>query len=365
MKAVAVFPATREVRLVELPEPPPPGPREVLLRVLEVGICGTDREIASFEYGQSPAGSDRLLLGHEALARVEESGPDVTAVRPGDLVVPTVRRPCPHRRCPACRAGRQDFCVTGDFLERGIKEADGFLQELVLEDVENLVPVPRKLAEVAVLAEPMSVAAKASEQVAQIQRRLPWERDRVRALALGAGPVGLLGAISMVVSGCETFVYSIEPATSDRAELTRSLGATYVSGKDVPLEELGGRCGPFDVVYEAVGIPSVAFGALAALGPNGLFVVTGVPALGGTAELPANAIMRDVVLGNQIVLGTVNASRGAFSLALHELEQAMFLFPDSVRALITARTPIEEAPDVVRRQGGIKQVIRVASAEAT
>lgn len=360
MKAVAVFPATRELRVLDVPEPPPVTGRQVLLRVLEVGICGTDREIASFEYGAPPAGSDHLVLGHEALAEVVEVGPEVTLVAKGDLVVPTVRRPCPHARCPACRAGRQDFCITGDFRERGIKEAHGFLQERVVEEEENLVPVPRKLADVAVLTEPMSVAAKASEQVGAIQRRLPWERLRVRALALGAGPVGLLGAASMVVSGCKTFVYSIEPASSDRAELTRALGATYVSGQDLELKELGGKHGPFDVIYEAVGLSSVAFAALDALGPNGLFVFTGVPALGGTSEIETDAVMRRIVLGNQLILGTVNASRSAFALALHELEQSMFLFPETVRGLITDRSPLEEAPAVIAGRGGIKSVVQVA-----
>ncbi len=365
MRAVAVIPATREVRLIDRPEPPPISGAQVLLKVLEVGICGTDREIGGFEYGMPPRGSDHLVPGHEALAEVVETGPDVTFVRKGELVVPTVRRPCPHAVCPPCRAHRQDFCVTGDFRERGIKEAHGFLQEWVVEDEEHLVVVPRQLAEVAVLTEPLTVAAKAAEQMQAIQQRLPWERARVRALALGAGPVGLLGALSMVVSHYDTFVDSLEPADSDRAELVRSMGATYVSGQDVPLGELAKEVGSFDLIYEAVGVSTVAFAALGALGPNGLFIFTGIPAHGGPRQVDTDTLMRDVVLKNQVLVGTVNASRSAYELALRELEQAMLLFPESVRALITRRVPLAEAPALITSQGGIKQVVQLGATGAT
>ncbi|MCE9673961.1 glucose 1-dehydrogenase [Myxococcus stipitatus] len=361
MHAVAVFPEAREVRLVDLSEPRSVTGSQVLLKVLEVGICGTDREIAAFHYGTPPPDSDHLVLGHEALAEVVETGPDVTLVREGDLVVPTVRRSCPHASCRPCRAERQDFCATGDFRERGIKAAHGFLQEWVVEEEEHLVVVPRQLSDVAVLVEPLSVAAKAAEQVQAIQRRLPWELARVRVLALGAGPVGLLGALSMVVNHFDTFVYSLEPAASERANLIRSFGATYVSGQDVPLGELGKKVGTFDIMYEAVGVSKVAFAALDALGPHGLFIFTGIPAHGGPNPVDTDALMRNIVLRNQLLLGTVNASRSAYELAIRELEQAMFLFPRSVRALITHRVPIQEAPALLTESGGIKQVVQLAS----
>src|SRR5688572_24363267 len=130
MKAIAVFPAEHEVRLLDVEPPRLTRPTEVKLRMLDVGVCGTDREICAFEYGQPPAGSDRLIIGHESLGIVIEAGPGVTRVRVGDLVVPMVRRPCVHETCIACRSGRQDFCYTGDFTERGIKGRHGFMTEL-------------------------------------------------------------------------------------------------------------------------------------------------------------------------------------------------------------------------------------------
>src|SRR5438046_1706424 len=119
MKAIAVFPAKREIKLVDHPEPKIAAPDEVKLRMLEVGVCGTDKEICSFQYGTPPAGSEYLVIGHESLAEVIEVGPAVTRLKRGDLVVPSVRRPCPHDSCPSCRQDRPDFCFTGDITERG------------------------------------------------------------------------------------------------------------------------------------------------------------------------------------------------------------------------------------------------------
>src|SRR6185312_6646020 len=144
-----------------------------------------------------------------------------------------------------------------------------------------------------VLTEPLTVAAKAAEQAHAIQDRLPWDRVRKRVLVLGAGPIGLMGAMSFALNQFETTVYSLEPATSERAELTRSFGSRYVSGQDVPLGKLRDAAGPFDFVYEAVGNSRVAFAAIATLAPNGVFIFTGVPALGEPVEVHLDALMRE------------------------------------------------------------------------
>src|SRR5262249_6002091 len=157
MQALAVFPSKKRLQLFDVPQPKIQAATDVLLRVHEVGLCGTDREISSFEYGSPPPGSDHLILGHESLAEVVELGRNVRSFKPGDLVVAMVRRPCPHPECRACRAGRPDFCVTGDYTERGIKGVDGFLTDYVVEDEPYLVKVPRALADVAVLVEPLTV----------------------------------------------------------------------------------------------------------------------------------------------------------------------------------------------------------------
>src|ERR1700754_2503618 len=218
MRAVAAFPAEKSMRLVDHPEPPAPRGSEVALRVLDVGVCGTDREIAHFDYGTPPTGSDYLVIGHESLGRVIEVGPDVQHVRKGDLVVTTVRRPCPHPDCRACSVGRQDFCFTGDFSERGIKERHGFMTELVVDDERFMHVVPGALREVGVLIEPLTIAEKGLRQVWDVQDRLPWTTPGAhlpgaghQALVLGAGPVGMLGLLALLVRGFDTWMYSGSP----------------------------------------------------------------------------------------------------------------------------------------------------------
>jgi threonine dehydrogenase-like Zn-dependent dehydrogenase len=361
MRAMAVFPGQRDVRIVEVPAPAAQGEHDVLLRVREVGICGTDREICDYHYGTPPAGADRLVLGHEALGEVIEVAPAVRTLERGDLVAMTVRRPCGDRECVACRAGRQDFCVTGQFRERGIKEADGFMTELVVEDERYLVRVPHALADVAVLVEPLSIAAKAAVDLEAILRRYPWEPTGLRALVLGAGPIGLLGAMMLVSHDMETFVYSLEPGDSDRASLVRSFGAEYVSARDVPLSEIASRIGAPNVVFEAAGSAKVAFGAIEPLAPNGVFIFSGVPGGHKPVEADLDGIMRNVVLKNQVLFGTVNASRSAFESSVRHLEQFMVLFPEAVRGLITERARLDDAPALLRRRGGIKQVVMLAA----
>jgi threonine dehydrogenase-like Zn-dependent dehydrogenase len=357
MRALAVFPERRELRLIDVPAPARRNEREVTVRIREVGVCGTDREIAAFHYGTPAPGSERLVLGHEGLGEVVEVGSSVRTLARGDLVALTVRRPCDNPDCPACRARRQDFCVSGGFVERGIKGADGFMTELVVEDERYLVRVPRRLAEVGVLIEPLTVSAKAAVDLDGILRRYPWEPLGLRALVLGAGPIGLLSAMMLVARGVRTFVYSREAADSDRAELARSFGAEYLSAGDTSLSELPARVGSAEVIFEAVGTARVAFGAIRALAPNGVFVLSGMPSGHAPIEIDLDCIMRDIVLKNQVLLGTVNASRGAFEAAVRQLEQFMGLFPHAVRSLITRRAKLDDAPELLRHPSGIKQVV--------
>ena len=369
MKAVAVEPIARRVRVVEHPEPAMTAATEVKLRMLEVGICGTDREIVTFQYGTPPPGGDYLVIGHESLAEVVETGPGVTRVKRGDLVVPMVRRPCPHAECVPCRAGRQDFCVTGDYTERGIKGAHGFMTEAVVEDEAYLNVVPAGLRDVAVLSEPLTIAEKALAQVRQVQGRLPWTPPGApaeawgrghRAVVLGAGPVGLLGAMALVSAGFTTTVYSRASGPHDKAGLVGSLGAAYVSAEDHTIDGLASKVGPIDLVYEATGASRVAFDVMRVLGTNGVFVFTGVPGRKRPIEVDTDLIMRDLVLENQVVLGTVNAGRDAYEAAIRDLGAFAARWPSAVRGLITARVDIAGAVDLLLgAPTGIKSVVAV------
>ncbi|HZH89223.1 MAG TPA: glucose 1-dehydrogenase [Pyrinomonadaceae bacterium] len=391
MKAVAVFPEAKEIKIVEHEEPRLFAPTEVKLRVLEVGVCGTDKEICAFDYGAPPEGSPYLLLGHESLSEVVETGEGVERLKRGDLVVASVRRPCPHETCVACRMGRQDFCFTGDFTERGIKGRHGFMTEFVVDDERYMNVVPAHLREVGVLVEPLTIAEKALEQVWHMQKRLPWfsppgEVDATtaddaiaaaaapppasagvrewlyqRAVVLGAGPVGLLGAMALVVAGFDTYVYSREAATSDKARLVESFGGKYISAETHAVEQLAGQVGGIDLVYEAVGASGLAFEALKHLDTNGVFVFTGVPGRKAPVEVDTDALMRNLVLRNQLAFGTVNAGRGAFEAAIRDLEIFHRRWPQVVNSLITARVPIEGHRDLLLgKAGGIKNVVKLS-----
>ena len=196
MHAVAVFPSQRDVRVIDHPEPKMTSATQAKMRVLDVGVCGTDREIVAFQYGTPPEGFDYLVIGHESFSEVVEAGPKVAKVKAGDLVVMTVRRPCPHPSCMACREGRQDFCYTGDFTERGIKENHGYMTEFVVEEERYLNPVPRQLRDVGVLVEPLTIAEKSLEQLWTVQAGCRGT-GHCRAVVLGAGPVGILGAMAL------------------------------------------------------------------------------------------------------------------------------------------------------------------------
>ena len=250
--------------------------------------------------------------------------------------------------------------MTGEFSERGIVRADGFLSEYSMEEERFLVPVPRVLEGVAVLVEPLSIAAKAADVFNTIHSRFGFDVPRLRGLILGAGPVGLLGAMVLRAQGIETHVFSREAEDGARADLVRTCGANYVSAGRTPLDHLSERIGKIDVVFEAVGVPEVAFGALPALAANGVLILTGVPAERGPVSADLSRWMRDIVLKNQVIFGTVNASRSNYEDAIRRLEQFMVLFPDAVLSLLN-RVPIDQTPDVLAHGRGIKDVVTFAA----
>jgi len=370
MKAVAVFPGKRQVQLIEQEPPPLASPTAVRLRMLEVGVCGTDREICAFQYGTPPAGSEHLVIGHESLGQVVEVGPEVTRLARGDLVVTMVRRPCPHAECVACRAGRQDFCFTGDFSERGIKNLHGFMTETVVDEERWMHLVPPALRDVAVLVEPLTIAEKALIQVDQVQQRLPWacavepgkpRRACHRAVVLGAGPVGLLGAMALAAAGYDTAVYSRERAPNPKADLVAAIGGHYYSAEETSIARLAEQVGNIDLVYEATGASSIAFQVMEVIGTNGVFVFTGVPGRKAPIEVDTDVIMRNLVLKNQVVFGTVNAGHEAFEAAIRDLTLFQQRWPAAVRSLITGRYPVEAYRDLLLGAArGIKNVLTFA-----
>lgn len=377
MKAIAVFPKERAIRVIDHPEPNISAPSEVKIQMLEVGICGTDKELCSFEYGWLPTGSDYLIIGHESLGRIVEVGSAVRNLKVGDLVYIMVRRPCKHDDCVPCGAGRQDFCDTGDFTERGINQIHGFMTEYVVEHEQYLVLVPQELRHVAVLTDPLTIAEKALEQVWVVQERLPWEirhqnskRDpklhtgyKHNALVLGAGAVGLMGAMALSNQEFNTYVYSNEPVTDIKAALVKSIGATYISAADCTLDQLAEKIGRIDIVYEAAGASKLAFDVINRLSNNAIFIFTGVPGHKPPFQIDTDLIERNLVLKNQLVLGSVNNSYANAQEAVHDIGVFIQRWPNALPQLLTQRFSID-APNLqdvlLGRVGGIKNTIHIA-----
>lgn len=365
MKSVAVFPKSKDVKLIDHSEPAIQGPADIKIKVREVGVCGTDREIWNFEYGDLPVGSDYLITGHEAFGEVVEVGNDVRDLKPGDLVVPTVRRPCPDR-CVPCAGGAPDFCFTGRFRERGIKQAHGFMAEYVVEERSCLTPVPLDMADVAVLLEPLSVTEKAISQTLRIQTRLPWEcrlgeaaddRSCRNAIILGAGPVGLLAAMTFRHLGLRVVVVARSPAPNPRSVLLASMGIAYRSTREATPSQIAAELGNVDIILEATGAAKVSFDFLQTLGANGVFIFTGIPGRKKEVTLDAAALMREMVLKNQVVLGTVNAPKEAFEVGVRHLRDFKAKWPDQVRSLITHRFPLERFHEI--RDEGASSAIKM------
>ena len=376
MKAVSVFPSRHEIQFVQdQPEPRITQPSHVKLRILEVGICGTDKEIARFDYGTPPPGHERLIIGHESLAEVLEVGDGVKQIKVGDLVVPTVRRPCGQPDCPACAIGRQDYCYTGHYTERGIKEHDGYMTEFVVEEEQYLHRVPQELRNFAVLTEPLTISQKALRQIFDVQDRLPWScsiaqhaaagkdgRPNIacrRALVLGAGPVGLLAAMMLLNAGFDTTVYSHTSGSTERVDIVNKIGGKFVAAEEVSPEQLHEVVGDVDVVLEAVGASKLAFEVLNLLGPNAVFVFTGVPGRRGENSEDTDLIMRNLVLNNQALIGTVNAGPEAFISAIDSLGAFEKRWPGQLARLITGRVKPEETPGLLTTgsKHGIKNIV--------
>lgn len=335
MKAIAVFPRTPgSIHLAELPMPAldeVPNGRGVLVKVLKVGVDGTDREINAAEYGAPPPGYDFLVIGHEGFGQVVEVGPNVTEVAPGDYVVATVRRP---GTSIYDLIGTNDMTTDETYFERGINLRHGYLTEYYVDDAEFIVKVPRGLKDVGVLLEPATVVEKGIAQAYEIQRRLRvWHPKR--AAVLGAGTIGLLATLVLRLRGLDVTTFGLTPKPYLNAELIESLGARYASTRDLPLGDGAGRYGPWDVIFEATGYSPIVFEAMQALGKNGVLVLASVTGGERRVEVPADQINQAFVLGNKVMVGTVNANREYFEAGVRDLAQAEAQYPGWLARLLT------------------------------
>ncbi len=334
MNAVAVIPGKpNSIHLRQVPKPglaDVPNGRGVVVKVLRVGVDGTDKEINAAEYGAPPPGDDYLILGHESFGRVEEVGPAVTEVARGDYVVASVRRPGSSLYD---QIGLQDMTTDDTYFERGINLRHGYLAEYYADAADYLVKIPAGLKQVGVLMEPTSVAEKAIGQAYEIQRRLRVWRPR-RAVVLGTGTLGLLASVFLQLRGLEVVAMGRTKRPYLNADLLDAIGARYVSTAEKGLKQVAAD-GPPDLILEGTGFSPLVFEAMEALGKNGVLVMVSVTGGDRTAEVPTDHINQGFVLGNKVAVGSVNASRADFERGVQDLAQAELQYPGWLAKLLT------------------------------
>jgi threonine dehydrogenase-like Zn-dependent dehydrogenase len=360
MKAIAVFPGKPEsAHLAEMPRPKVSDVadgRGALVRVLRVGVDGTDKEINAAEYGRAPEGYDFLVIGHESFGQVEAVGPNVRELKPGDYVVATVRRPG-HSIYDLI--GTYDMTTDDTYYERGINLRHGYLAEYYVDSPEHIVKVPQGLREVGVLLEPMTVVEKGIAQAYEIQRRLRVWRPR-KAAVMGAGTIGLLATLALRLRGLEVTTFALDEKPNLNAELIEAIGARYESTKSVPLLEGAKRFGPFDLIFEATGFSPVVFESMQALGKNGVLVLSSVTGGDRRVEVPADKINLEFVLGNKVMVGTVNANREYFETGVKDMAQAESEYPGWLRRLLTHPVRgLENYKELFEKLAGARGAIKV------
>lgn len=353
MKAGAVTPGQRySARLIEMALPSVEL-GEVRVRVREVGIDGTDIEISGGRYGESPSGQDFLILGHEALGEIEDSGN--AKFKKGELVVPIVRRP---DSCINCLNGQYDMCLEGNYKECGIKGLHGFAREHISENPKFLVMVPASLRSIAVLTEPMSIVTKGIDQAIEFHHR--YSNPVQVALVLGAGSLGLLATAFLRVQNFNTYTLDIVPKSSLKGQLVEALGATYLNGASLSIPELPEQIGNLDIIVEATGNSTVAFQAMTAPGRNGILCLMGVSTGNKPLEICADCLDMEMVLGNKVVFGTVSSNRSHFERAVELLASIERNWPQWLSKLITRRLRIDEFTDALHpTPDNIKTVIQL------
>ena len=365
MKAIALVPHTKKVQLVDWPETKIETPTQVKVRVLQVGICGTDREEVCGGRADAPHGEKLLIIGHEMLGEVIQVGTDVKLVKPKDLVVIMVRRPC--MVCDECKKGHSDMCQSGLYTERGIKERHGFHAAMVVDEEKYLVKVPPELKSLAVLTEPTTVVEKAIDQACRLQvARLSVDPDPKKWLAgktvlvAGLGPIGLLAAMILRLRGAHVLGLDVVEPHSLRPRILQAMGGRYVMGKD---KHAMSNEKSIDMIIEAAGIAQLDFQLFQELGTDGVYVLTGVPGDGPPLSVDGGTLMRNLVLKNQVLLGSVNAGKEHFKQAVLDLEAAQHKWEGVIEQLITSKTPYTdyEVALLKRKPDEIKAVIEWAS----
>jgi threonine dehydrogenase-like Zn-dependent dehydrogenase len=344
MKAITVEPMKAgSARYEDFPEPDE-SEGSILVEAVAVGVCGTDVDIVSGNYGWAPPGKTRLVLGHESLGRVIDPGPR-SSLKKGDLVVGIVRRPCPVP-CPNCAVGEWDMCSSGQYTERGIKEIHGYMSEHWRIEPEYAIKVDASLGILGVLLEPMTVITKALEQVYLAGQRAFWEPKT--ALVTGAGPIGLLAALRLRANNLEVHVLD-RADTGPKPDLVHAMGGTYHTGSALDLDFEP------DIIVECTGVGAVIADSIQKVGSGGILCLTGV-GTGGVASRAVGDVGKAAVLKNNLIVGSVNANKRHWYRAGQNLAKSD---REWLSRLITRREKPENFQQaLVRQPDDVKVVIQ-------
>jgi len=329
----------------DVPEPGPPGPRDVIVRPEAVGICGSDLHFYTGDTGALSGARSFFprIQGHEFSAVVEQLGRDCPAgVRAGDRVAVWPLRGC--GRCYPCRSGRANACVSLDLV--GIHR-DGGLQQLVPVPVSQLFGVGDLGSEPAAFVEPMSIAVHALGRAG-----IP---DGEQAIILGAGPIGLATVLAATAAGARVMAADPVPA---RRDLALTMGAENAAwGGDGGLLDAvqAWTHGPgAPVVIDTTGDPGALAQATRLVCSAGRVVVVGMSA--------AAAPLRSGVFPEKEidVLGSSCATAADFRSAV-ALVQA---HRETISALFSHRFPLTRAREAIEcvanpAAGAVKVLITV------
>ncbi|WP_117595537.1 glucose 1-dehydrogenase [Haloprofundus halophilus] len=348
MRAVVVEKGESRPTVRDVPDPTPE-PGEALLRTLRVGIDGTDHEVIRGNHGGYPPGDDYQILGHEAVAVVEDA--NGTELEEGELVVPTVRRP-PGETNDYFERDEPDMAPEGLYVERGIVGAHGYMSEFFTSPSEFLVPVPDEFAEHGFLVEPISNTEKALEHAFAARSAFEW--DPTSALVLGNGPLGLLTLAALQTPSLpfeRTYCLGRRDRPDPTIDVVERLGSTYVDSRETPVDEIPGAHEAVDFVYEATGYAKHAFETVDALAPNGVGALLGIPN-DWEFEVDGGRLHRELVLENKALFGSVNSNVRQFEAAKKRFTEFPDWFADAlvtgVYSLSEVDAAFETGDDVIK-----------------
>ena len=336
-----------------IPKPQIKESTEVLVRIKQVGLDGTDFNMVNYDSKDIAEDRNEIVLGHEMLGIVAEKGKNVNKLNNGDYVTMTVRRPC--NICPPCLHDQSDMCMTGLFTERGIHKIDGFLTNYVVDDEKYILKLPKGIEKYGIFVEPLSIAEKGIEQIRLIQSRLPWACEHPNhsfegdewggcktAFVIGAGPLGILATCLLRLADVNTYVLERKEENHIKIETIKKLGAKYIDIRKIGIKQAFEIAGDVDIIFEASGASEFAINMIPYMSRSSIYVMTGIPKGELHTTVDAHAILRQIVRYNQVIVGTVNSNIKHFEMAINDIPKINKKFNNILDKLITHHYKLSE-----------------------